>query len=68
MKNFMHYSYPKEVENAKKLNLPVLLPVGTMEYHSTHCPFGCDTMVAQGVAEKVERIQEEYFHFSRASN
>lgn len=53
MKNFMHYSYPKEVENAKKLNLPVLLPVGTMEYHSTHCPFGCDTMVAQGVAEKV---------------
>lgn len=49
----MHYSYPREVENAKKLNLPVLLPVGTMEYHSSHCPFGCDTMVAQGVAEKV---------------
>lgn len=49
----MHYSYPREVENAKKLNLPILLPVGTMEYHSSHCPFGCDTMVAQGVAEKV---------------
>lgn len=53
MKIEMHYSYPREVENAKKLNLPVLLPVGTMEYHSSHCPFGCDTMVAQGVAEKV---------------
>jgi creatinine amidohydrolase len=49
----MAYSYPKEVESVKKENRAVLLPVGTMEYHSTHCPFGCDTMVAQGVAEKV---------------
>lgn len=55
MKIEMHLSYPKEVEYAKKNNLPVLLPVGTMEYHSSHCPFGCDTLVAMGVAEEVAK-------------
>ncbi len=49
----MEYGYPLEVERAKKENWPVLLTVGTMEYHSTHCPFGCDTMIAQGICERV---------------
>ena len=49
----MERSYPLEVERIKQENLPVLLPIGTMEYHSTHCPYGCDTLVAQGVCEKV---------------
>ena len=49
----MAYSYPNEVERAKRECWPILIPVGTMEYHSTHCPFGCDTLVAQGVCEKV---------------
>lgn len=54
MKSFeMAYSYPKEVEKAKKENWPIFLPVGTMEYHSVHCPYGCDIMVADGVAKKV---------------
>ena len=49
----METSYPKEVGQIKKDCKPVFLPVGTMEYHSYHCPFGCDTLVALGVAEKV---------------
>lgn len=49
----MELSYPREVEQAKKEKLPILLPIGTMEYHSTHCPYGCDTLVAQGVCERV---------------
>lgn len=49
----MAYSYPREVERAKQEEWPVLIPVGTMEYHSAHCPFGCDTMVAEGVCKKV---------------
>ncbi len=53
----MAYSYPLEVERAKKEHWPVLIPVGTMEYHSTHCPFGCDALVSQGMAEKfAERV------------
>ena len=45
MKLNMEFSYPKEIEKAKKEKWPVILPVGTMEYHSTHCPFGCDGLV-----------------------
>ena len=47
--------YPREAEKAKKEEWAVLLPVGTMEYHSTHCPYGCDTLVAQGVCERVAK-------------
>lgn len=50
---YMATSYPREVEGVKQENIPVLLPVGTMEYHSTICPYGCDALVAQGVAEKI---------------
>ena len=53
MKVYMEKSYPLEVEKIKKECLPVFLPVGTMEYHSHHCPFGCDTFTALGVAERV---------------
>lgn len=55
MKIDMAFSYPKEVDRVKKENLPVLIPIGTMEYHSTHCPYGCDTLVAQGIAERVAK-------------
>lgn len=51
----MAYSYPREVEKAKKEHWPVLIPVGTMEYHSAHCPFGCDTLVAMGIVREIAR-------------
>ncbi len=51
MKVNMEAAYPLEVEKVKKEGLPVILPVGTMEYHSYHCPYGCDTYTALGVAE-----------------
>ncbi|MBQ2931463.1 MAG: creatininase family protein [Clostridia bacterium] len=49
----MAYTYPRELEKAKSERWPILIPVGTMEYHSAHCPFGCDTLVAMGKAEKI---------------
>lgn len=49
----MGYSYPKDVEKAKTERWPILIPVGTMEYHSQHCPYGCDTLVSMGMAEKI---------------
>lgn len=50
---YMSMSYPQEVEKAKKENWPVLLPVGTIEYHSSICPYGCDALVSRGVAGKI---------------
>ena len=49
----MEMSYPKELEKAKKERWPILIPIGTMEYHSTICPYGCDALVANGLVDKV---------------
>ena len=51
----MERAYPLEVNRAKEEGWAVLLPVGTIEYHSTHCPYGCDGLVAQGVCEEVAK-------------
>lgn len=54
------YTYPRELEKAKAGHWPILIPVGTMEYHSAHCPFGCDTLTAMGlvraIAQKVDCV------------
>ncbi len=46
-------TYPKELERAKAEHWPVLLPIGTMEYHSVHCPYGCDTLIAAGITDAI---------------
>ena len=43
---YMEYTYPKELEKAKQERWPVLIPIGTMEYHSTICPYGTDALIA----------------------
>lgn len=45
--------FPREIENAKKNNIPVVIVGGTVEYHGPHCSYGCDTLVAQGLVEKL---------------
>ena len=51
----MELGYPREAEKAKSEKWPIIIPVGTMEYHSTHCPYGCDTLVAMGIAREVAK-------------
>lgn len=51
----MEFGYYKEMEKAKAERWPIIIPVGTMEYHSTHCPYGCDTLVAMGIAREVAK-------------
>ena len=46
------YTYPRELERAKTEKWPILIPIGTLEYHSTICPYGTDTLVAKGIIEK----------------
>ena len=53
----MEMTYPRELEKAKKEKWPVLIPIGTMEYHSSICPYGCDALVSNGICDKIaERI------------
>ena len=54
---YMAHTYPRELAQAKEERWPILIPIGTMEYHSSICPFGCDTLVAMGVVDRLaERI------------
>ena len=56
----MEMTYPRELEKAKKERWPVLIPIGTMEYHSSICPYGCDTLASIGlidrIAEKIDCV------------
>ena len=54
----MEFAYPKDMERAKKEKWPIILPVGTMEYHSHHCPYGCDSLVAMGVAREFAKTRD----------
>lgn len=51
----MELGYFKEIETAKRERWPFILPVGTMEYHSTHCPYGTDTLTAIGIAREAAK-------------
>ena len=45
--------FPRETTEAKKNNTPLVIVGGTVEYHGAHCSYGCDTLVAQGLLEKL---------------
>ena len=45
--------FPKEINAAKENRTPVVIVGGTVEYHGPHCSYGCDTLIAQGLVEKL---------------
>ncbi len=50
--------FPREVEHAQKNNVPLVLVGGTVEYHGAHCSYGCDTLIAEGLVNKVAEKKE----------
>ncbi len=51
----MEYMFPFQLEHAKQKRIPVVIPLGTIEYHGPHCCFGCDTLIAMGLLERLEK-------------
>ena len=47
----LDHIFPRETENAKAENLPLVIVGGTVEYHGPHCSYGCDTLVAEGLLD-----------------
>ena len=47
----LDHIFPRETENAKTENLPLVIVGGTVEYHGPHCSYGCDTLVAEGLLD-----------------
>ncbi len=63
--------FPREIENAKKNNTPLVIVGGTVEYHGPQCSYGCDTLIAEGLinklSEKKELIIAPSIHYSPSS-
>lgn len=48
----------REIEDAKARKVPLIIPIGTMEYHAQHLSLGTDTMVITGVMERLSKKKE----------
>lgn len=54
----LNMCFPREISEAKKNNTPVVIVGGTVEYHGPQCSYGCDTLVAQGLVEKLAKKKD----------
>lgn len=52
---YLDKCFPREISAAKEDHTPVVIVGGTVEYHGPHCSYGCDTLVAQGLIEKLSQ-------------
>ena len=50
-------SFPKEIEEAKKNRVPLVIPAGTVEYHGPHCAYGCDTLIVEGLLDRLSKTK-----------
>ncbi len=51
-------SFPREVKYVQDNNVPLVIAGGTVEYHGPHCSYGCDTLVVQGLIDKLAERKE----------
>ncbi len=54
----LNFCFPKELQAVKENRTPVVLVGGTVEYHGAHCAYGCDTLIAQGLLERLAQKKE----------
>lgn len=47
--------FPQQLKEAYEKRLPMILPIGTIEFHGPHCAYGCDGLIARGLAERLEK-------------
>lgn len=49
----LNFCFPRELQEIKDNNIPVVICGGTVEYHGPHCAYGCDSLVAEGLIKKL---------------
>lgn len=54
----LNQCFLKELQEIKDRHIPVVIPGGTIEYHGPHCAYGCDTLVAEGLLNKLAEKKE----------
>ena len=54
----LNSSFPREVKYVQEKNIPLVIVGGTVEYHGPHCSYGCDTLIAEGLVNKLAEKKE----------
>lgn len=54
----LDHSFPRERDYVQEKNIPLVIPAGTVEYHGPHCSYGCDTLVAEGLINRLMERKE----------
>ena len=54
----LDHSFPRERDYVLENRIPLIIPAGTVEYHGPHCSYGCDTLVAEGLAKRLAEKKE----------
>ena len=52
------FMLPEQIAAAQARGLPLVIPAGTIEYHGPHCAYGCDSLIVEGLLERLGRRQE----------
>lgn len=55
---YLTKSFPKDIKYVQDNNIPLVIAGGTIEYHGPHCSYGCDSLVAEGLIEKLSKEKE----------
>jgi di/tripeptidase len=55
---YLDHCFPREVERVQKENIPLVFVGGTVEYHGAHCSYGCDSLIAEGLVNKLAEKKE----------
>ena len=56
---YYHKMHPVQIREAIRKNAPIVLAVGTIEYHSEHLPLGVDGLVVEGCLDRLEKRRPE---------
>jgi len=63
---------PDQLREAVKAQLPVFIPLGSFEYHGEHMPLGTDTLIAEGIcqriAQKTDAVTAPAIYFTSTMN
>jgi creatinine amidohydrolase len=51
---YLKYMRPEQIREAISRDLAVIVPIGCVECHGYHLPVGCDTLIVEEVARRLE--------------
>ncbi len=54
----LEYLMSGDLPAIKEKKIPIVIPIGTIEFHGPHCALGCDTMVCEGLLAELEKRRD----------